>query len=82
MRSLGFSNIFKLVSIVIGISFYLFIAVREQNLFFVFPLVLFFLIIAIDKKNKNNISFLFFLLFYGFFSRLFYFLTTGYAYNL
>ncbi|MEO0288666.1 MAG: hypothetical protein ABIN00_03430 [candidate division WOR-3 bacterium] len=82
MRRLGVSNIFKLLSIFMAISFYTFFAVKEKNLFFVFPLVLFFIIVVFDIKSKNSISFLFFLLFYGFFSRLFYFFTAGYTYNL
>lgn len=82
MKRLDYSNIFKLGSLFIATSFYVFLAVKEKNLFFVFPLVLFFIIVFFDEKNKNNIYFLVFLLLYGFFSRLFYFFTSGYPYNL
>lgn len=82
MKRLNFSNVFKITSIFLATILYTFFTFKEKNLFFIFPLLLFFIIIFCDEKNKNSACFLLFLLFYGFFSRLFYWVTSGYTYNL
>ena len=82
MKKIDFSILFKILISFFSILFFLFISIREKNIFLIIPLPIIFLLVLLKEKFKDDIYFLIFLFFYGFFSRLFYYLTSGYPYNL
>ncbi|HAF08052.1 MAG: hypothetical protein QME48_05000 [bacterium] len=82
MKKVNLSTLIKIATSSLSILFFVFISIREKNISFIIPLTVTFLLIFMKEKFKDNIFFLIFLFFYGFFSRIFFYLTSGYPYNL
>ncbi len=75
-------NSFKIIILFFSAIFYLTFVVYLKNFLFFFPFLLLILLILLYLNFKNHNFFITFMLFYGSFSRLFYFLSQGFIYNL
>lgn len=75
-------NSLKIVILFFSMIFYLTFVVYLKNFFFFFPSLLLILLFLLYLNFKTHNFFITFMLFYGLFSRLFYFFSQGFNYNL